>query len=72
MSMVSARFKVGDRVTMRYPQQFPAGAVGTVMHVYTAVQEGCDVEFAAHRRELLWSSELDRVVDAPPPAHPDT
>jgi hypothetical protein len=70
--MSPARFKVGDCVTMRYPQQLPAGTVGTVVHVFTAVQHGYDVEFGDHRRELLWDSELDRVVDSLPLAHPDT
>ena len=69
--MPRVRFKVGDRVTVRYPQQLPAGAVGTVVRVYDAVQEGYDVAFGAHPLALLWSSELDRVVDAPPPDRPD-
>ena len=63
--MTPMRFKIGDRVTARYPQQVPAGPVGTVVHVYPAVQEGYDVEFDDHRLALLWVSELDRVVDAP-------
>ena len=66
------RFKIGDRVTARYPQQLQVGPVGTVVHVYPAVQEGYDVEFDDHRLALLWVSELDRVVDAPPPARQDT
>ena len=69
--MPRVRFKVGDRVTVRYPQQLPAGTVGTVVRVYTAVQEGYDVAFGDHPLALLWSSELDRVVDAPPPVRPD-
>jgi hypothetical protein len=64
--MTPMRFKVGDRVTARYPQQLGAGPVGTVVHVYAAVQEGYDVEFDDHRLALLWVSELDRAVDAPP------
>jgi hypothetical protein len=70
--MTPMRFKIGDRVTARYPQQLAAGPVGTVVHVYTAVQEGYDVEFDDHRLALLWVSELDRVVDAPPPARQPT
>ena len=70
--MPRVRFTVGDRVTVRYPQQLPAGKVGTVVRVYTAVQEGYDVAFGDHRLALLWGSELDRVVDAPPPVRPDT
>jgi hypothetical protein len=65
--MPRVRFTVGDRVTVRYPQQLPAGTVGTVVRVYTAVQEGYDVAFGDHPLALLWSSELDRVVDAPRP-----
>jgi len=38
--MTPARFKVGDCVTVRYPQQLGAGTVGTVVRVYTAVQRG--------------------------------
>jgi hypothetical protein len=70
--MPRVRFTVGDRVTLRYPQQLPAGTVGTVVRVYTAVQEGYDVAFGDHPLALLWGSELDRVVDAPPPDRPDT
>jgi hypothetical protein len=65
--MPRVRFKVGDRVTVRYPQQLPAGTVGTVVRVYDAVQEGYDVAFGDHPLALLWGPELDRVVDAPPP-----
>jgi hypothetical protein len=72
MIMPCVRFTVGDRVTLRYPQQLPAGTVGTVVRVYTAVQEGYDVAFGDHPLALLWGSELDRVVDAPPPDRPDT
>jgi hypothetical protein len=63
--MTPMRFKIGDRVTARYPQQLPVGPVGTVVHVYAAAQEGYDVEFDDHRLALLWVSELDRAVDAP-------
>jgi hypothetical protein len=65
--MPCVRFTVGDRVTVRYPQQLPAGTVGMVVRVYDVVQEGYDVAFGDHPLALLWSSELDRVVDAPPP-----
>jgi hypothetical protein len=68
--MPRVRFTVGDRVTVRYPQQLPAGTVGTVVRVYTAVQEGYDVAFGDHPLALLWSSELDRVVDATPARSP--
>ena len=61
--MTPMRFKIGDRVTARYPQQGPAGPVGTVVHVYPAAQEGYDVEFDDHRLALLWVSELDRAID---------
>jgi hypothetical protein len=67
--MVPARFKVGDRVTSRY---LPAGTIGTVVRVYNAVREGYDVAYSDHRLALLWGSELDRVIDASPSAHPDT
>jgi hypothetical protein len=67
MIMPCVRFTVGDRVTVRYPQQLPAGTVGTVVRVYTAAQEGYDVAFGAHPLALLWGPELDRVVDVPPP-----
>ena len=70
--MVSARFKVGDRVAVRDSHQLPAATVGTVVYVYAAVQEGYDVEFDDHRLALLWVSELDRAVDAPPPARQRT
>ena len=70
--MTPMRFKIGDRVTARYPQQLLARPVGTVVHVYPAVQEGYDVEFDDHRLALLWVSELDRAVDAPPPARQGT
>ena len=66
--MASAHFKIGDRVTMRFPEQLPADTVGTVVHVYTAVQEAYYVGFGDHGLALLRGSELDRVVDAPPPA----
>jgi hypothetical protein len=69
--MTSARFKVGDRVRVRYPQQLAAGTVGTVVRVYTAVQEGYDVAYGDHRLALLWGSELDRVDDASSPPRPD-
>jgi hypothetical protein len=70
--MTGTRFKVGDRVALRYSHQLPADTVGTVVRVYSALKEGYDVEFGDHRLALLWGSELDRVVDAPPPARPDT
>ena len=66
--MASARFKIGDRVTMRFPEQLPADTVGIVVHVYTAVQEAYYVGFGDHGLALLRGSELDRVVDVPPPA----
>jgi hypothetical protein len=70
--MIRARFKVGDRVTMRSPQQLGAGPVGTVVHVYTAVQEAYYVGFGDHGLALLRGSELDRAVDPPPPARQRT
>jgi hypothetical protein len=51
--MASARFKIGDRVTMRSPEQLPADTVGTVVHVYTAVQEAYYVGFGDHGLALL-------------------
>jgi hypothetical protein len=64
--MTDARFKVGDRVVVRSSPQLPAGTVGTVVRVYTAVREWYDVAYGDHRFALLWVSELDRAVDAPP------
>ena len=58
------RFKIGDRVTTRY---LPAGSIGTVVRVYNVVRAGYDVAYSDHGLALLWGSELDRVVDAPPP-----
>ena len=66
--MTPARFKIGDRVTMRSPEQLPADTVGTVVHVYAAVQEAYYVGFGDHGLALLRGSEPDRVVDAPLPA----
>jgi hypothetical protein len=66
--MTPARFKVGDRVTTHY---LPAGSIGTVVRVYNAVREGYDVTYGDHGLALLWGSELERVIDAPSPDHPD-
>jgi hypothetical protein len=72
MSMIDARFKVGDRVMMRYAEHLPVGTIGTVVRVYIAVPERYYVGFGDHGLALLWASELDRIVDASPSAHPDT
>jgi hypothetical protein len=64
--MTPTRFKVGDRVRVRNSDQLPPGTVGMVVRVYTAVRESYDVEYGDHRLALLWSSELDHVVDPPP------
>ena len=60
-------FKVGDRVTMRHPEQLPADTVGIVVHVYTAPEEAYYVGFGDQGVALLRSSELKRVADVPPP-----
>jgi hypothetical protein len=52
--MTPARFKVGDRVKVRFSHQMPAGTAGTVVRVYTSVQEGYDVQFGDHRFALMW------------------
>ena len=67
--MTPMRFKIGDRVTARY---LPAGSIGTVVRLYNVVRYGYAVAYSDHGLALLWVSELDRVVDAPPPARQGT
>jgi hypothetical protein len=65
--MTPARFKVGDRVKIRFSRQMPAGTAGTVVRVYASVQEGYDVQFSGHRFALMWGYELERAHDTPQP-----
>jgi hypothetical protein len=67
MSMTPARFKVGDRVRVRNSDQLLPSTIGTVVYVYTAIRESYDVAYGDHHLALLWSSELDHVVDARSP-----
>ena len=57
--MTPARFKIGDRVKVRFSRQLPAGMAGTIVRVYTSVQEGYDVQFGGHRFALMWGYELE-------------
>jgi hypothetical protein len=72
LTMTPARYKVGDRVKVRFSKQLPAGTVGTIMRVYTSVQEGYDVQFDDHRQALMWGYELERAHDTSQPDHPDS
>jgi hypothetical protein len=67
--MTDARFKVGDRVAVRSSPHLSANTVGTVVRVYTALREGYDVAYGDHCIALLWSHELDCIVDASPLDH---
>jgi hypothetical protein len=70
--MIPPRFKVGDRVKVRFSRQMSAGTSGTVVRVYTSVQEGYDVQFGNHRFALMWGYELERAQDTPQPVHQGT
>ena len=57
---------------VRFSKQMPAGTVGTVVRVYTSVQEGYDVQFGDHRLALMWGYELERAQSTPQSAHRGT
>jgi|RhiMetdeSRZDD1v2_1073273.scaffolds.fasta_scaffold2272348_2 hypothetical protein len=48
--MVSARFKIGDRVTARY---LPAGSIGTVVRVHTTREIRADTRGLIHSRSAM-------------------
>ena len=62
-------FQVGDRVRLRARIEIvPAGAIGTVLRVFSTISDMYEVQFEGFLRPyLVYGRDLQALDDAPPP-----